>query len=57
MDPKDLAKGSQAGVKRFRILVIGNANAGKTTILDKVCHANGRNPEILGKRVRYMFWK
>jgi GTPase SAR1 family protein len=25
-------------VQRFRILVIGNANAGKTTILNKVCN-------------------
>ncbi|KAN0124046.1 hypothetical protein V8E52_002536, partial [Russula decolorans] len=31
--------------ERFRILVIGNANAGKTTILDKVCHARGRKPD------------
>lgn len=38
-------------VKRFRVLTMGNANAGKTTILDKVCHANGREPQIVGKRV------
>ncbi|KIL65054.1 hypothetical protein M378DRAFT_126079, partial [Amanita muscaria Koide BX008] len=31
-------------IERFRILVIGNANAGKTTILEKVCHARGRQP-------------
>ncbi|KAF8334501.1 hypothetical protein F5887DRAFT_990881 [Amanita rubescens] len=31
-------------IERFRILVIGNANAGKTTILKKVCHAQGREP-------------
>ncbi|KAF8508995.1 GTP-binding protein, partial [Hysterangium stoloniferum] len=31
--------------ERFRILVIGNANAGKTTILKKVCHAQGHKPK------------
>ncbi|KAF8514895.1 era-like GTP-binding protein [Hysterangium stoloniferum] len=34
-------------VQRFRILVIGNANAGKTTILEKVCHTQGRKPIYL----------
>jgi septin family protein len=33
--------------ERFRILIIGNANAGKTTILEKVCNANGRSPDFL----------
>ena len=45
----------EQSVERFRILVIGNANAGKTTILDKVCHAKGREPYCLdgkGDRVR-----
>ena len=40
--------------ERFRILIIGNANAGKTTILEKVCHARGLEPEFLdagGKKV------
>jgi GTP-binding protein EngB required for normal cell division len=41
--------------ERFRILVIGNANAGKTTILEKVCHARpGREPAFFnaeGKKV------
>jgi hypothetical protein len=32
--------------ERFRILIVGNANAGKTTILEKVCHATGREPEF-----------
>ena len=32
----------------FRILVIGRANAGKTTILEKVCGvAKGTNPIII----------
>lgn len=30
---------------RFRILIIGKANAGKTTILRKVCHTTD-DPEI-----------
>jgi hypothetical protein len=30
---------------RFRILIIGRANAGKTTILQKVCNTQ-ENPEI-----------
>ncbi|KAM6495045.1 hypothetical protein JOM56_009668 [Amanita muscaria] len=37
----------QLDIERFRILVIGNANAGKTTILEKVCHAQGRQPVCL----------
>jgi hypothetical protein len=44
-------------VERFRILVIGNANAGKTTILKNVCHARGRNPVYLddkGNEVRHV---
>ncbi|KAI0251028.1 hypothetical protein BJV78DRAFT_502167 [Lactifluus subvellereus] len=37
------------GIERFRILVIGNANAGKTTILKKVCHAKGRDPDCFDR--------
>jgi hypothetical protein len=47
----------EQAVDRFRILVIGNANAGKTTILDKVCHANGRKPDCFdtnGNKVRHV---
>jgi septin family protein len=39
---------------RFRILIIGRANAGKTTILQKVCNT-AEQPEIFdseGKKVR-----
>jgi septin family protein len=39
---------------RFRILVIGRANAGKTTILQKVCNTT-EEPEIYdakGEKVR-----
>jgi septin family protein len=39
---------------RFRVLIIGRANAGKTTILQKVCNTTER-PEIFdseGKKVR-----
>ncbi|KAG5635971.1 hypothetical protein H0H81_009517 [Sphagnurus paluster] len=35
-------------VHRFRILVIGRANAGKTTILQKVCNTTDQ-PEIFDK--------
>jgi hypothetical protein len=47
----------EQAVDRFRILVIGNANAGKTTILDKVCHAKGRKPDCFdtnGNKVRHV---
>ncbi|KAG1832878.1 hypothetical protein DFJ58DRAFT_822818 [Suillus subalutaceus] len=40
--------------KRFRILIIGRANAGKTTILQRVCKTR-ENPEIYnshGRKVR-----
>ena len=33
--------------ERFRVLIIGNANAGKTTILEKVCNAEGLDPVFL----------
>jgi GTPase SAR1 family protein len=42
--------------ERFRILIIGRANAGKTTILQKVCKAR-EIPEIFnstGEKVRNM---
>ena len=42
---------------RFRILVIGRANAGKTTILKKICDST-ENPEIYddkGNKVRLYF--
>jgi GTPase SAR1 family protein len=48
MAPEDITR-----IGRFRILVIGNANAGKTTILEKVCRAKGREPEVLGATVRH----
>jgi len=41
---------------RFRILIVGRANAGKTTILQKVCNTTD-HPEIYdtkGKKVRAM---
>ena len=43
---------------RFRILVIGRANAGKTTILKKICDST-QNPEIydgMGNRVRQLYF-
>ena len=45
-----------AKFEQFHILVIGQANAGKTTILRKVCNTTGEpiifNPD--GKKVKYM---
>ena len=41
---------------QFRILVIGRANAGKTTILHRLCNATG-DPTIFdpaGKKVKYV---
>jgi len=47
--------------RRFRVLIIGRANAGKTTILQRVCNTR-ENPEIYnsaGKKVRSIVggWK
>ena len=47
---------TRAKFKKFRILVIGRANAGKTTILRKVCNTTGE-PIIFdpdGKKVKCM---
>ncbi|KIK20986.1 hypothetical protein PISMIDRAFT_681814, partial [Pisolithus microcarpus 441] len=44
LDP-ELARKYMANIKRFRILVMGRANAGKTTILQRVCNTTD-NPEI-----------
>ena len=47
---------TRARFKHFRILVIGRANAGKTTILRNVCNTTGE-PIIFdpyGKKVKYM---
>ncbi|KAG2126206.1 hypothetical protein DEU56DRAFT_743145 [Suillus clintonianus] len=41
MDPSEIKR----KIVRFRILIIGRANAGKTTILKRVCKTN-ENPEI-----------
>jgi len=43
-------------IGRFRVLIVGRANAGKTTILQKVCNTTD-DPEIYdtkGKKVRAM---
>ncbi|KAG2335676.1 hypothetical protein BDR05DRAFT_920661 [Suillus weaverae] len=49
MDPSEIRK----KIRRFRILVIGRANAGKTTILQRFCNTR-ENPEIYnsaGKKI------
>jgi GTP-binding protein EngB required for normal cell division len=48
-DPKEAAK-LRAKYKHFRILVIGRANAGKTTLLKRVC--NSKEDPVYSK-VRY----
>jgi GTPase SAR1 family protein len=45
-------------IGRFRVLIIGRRNAGKTTILQKVCDTTD-NPEIYdteGRKVRSMIY-
>jgi ribosome biogenesis GTPase A len=49
IDPKEAAK-LRAKYKHFRILVIGRANAGKTTLLKRVC--NSKEDPVYNK-VRY----
>ncbi|KIK12540.1 hypothetical protein PISMIDRAFT_18665 [Pisolithus microcarpus 441] len=44
LDP-ELARKYMANIEQFRILVMGRANAGKTTILQRVCNTTD-NPEI-----------
>jgi GTPase SAR1 family protein len=39
------AQDVRGGFRRFRILVVGRANAGKTTLLQKVCNTTEK-PEI-----------
>jgi GTPase SAR1 family protein len=39
------AEGVRRKFKRFRILVVGRANAGKTTLLQKVCNTTEK-PQI-----------
>ncbi|KAG2037865.1 hypothetical protein BDR03DRAFT_863065 [Suillus americanus] len=51
MDPSNLRQ----RIERFRILIVGRANAGKTTILQRVCKTR-ENPEIYnsaGEKVRF----
>ncbi|KAF5378337.1 hypothetical protein D9615_008704 [Tricholomella constricta] len=47
--PADVAKRVRARAGRFRILIIGRANAGKTTILQKVCNTT-EDPEIFDSK-------
>ncbi|KAG2099548.1 uncharacterized protein F5147DRAFT_539210, partial [Suillus discolor] len=49
MDPSKIRE----KISRFRILIIGRVNAGKTTVLQRVCNTRD-NPEIYnsaGKKV------
>jgi GTPase SAR1 family protein len=50
MTPRQLKDSIQrAREERFRILIIGNANAGKTTILQKVTNTHSRQPVVLDR--------
>ena len=43
--------------KRFRVLIIGRRNAGKTTILEKMTGSEaGDKPEIRDKEGRLVVW-
>ncbi|KIN93024.1 hypothetical protein M404DRAFT_1009248 [Pisolithus tinctorius Marx 270] len=48
MDPEN-AKEYMAKIKKFRVLVMGRANAGKTTILQRVCNTVDK-PDIFDAR-------
>ena len=55
LDPAQVKKHFDR-IGRFRILVIGRSNAGKTTLLQRVCNTTGL-PEIFnaqGERVKYL---
>jgi len=50
MQPRDIKK----KIRRFRILVVGRANAGKTTLLRRVCNTID-DPEVFdgaGRKVK-----
>ncbi|KAF5383770.1 hypothetical protein D9615_003778 [Tricholomella constricta] len=47
--PADVAERLRKEAGRFRILIIGRANAGKTTILQKVCNTT-EDPEIFDSK-------
>jgi len=53
MQPQDIRE----KIGRFRILVVGRANAGKTTLLQRVCNTTD-NPEVFddaGNKVNTAF--
>ncbi|KAI5995105.1 hypothetical protein EDD15DRAFT_2529454 [Pisolithus albus] len=50
MDPK-MAREYMRNIERFRVLIIGRANAGKTTILQRVCNTV-EDPEIFDRHGR-----
>jgi len=54
MQPQDIRE----KIGRFRILVVGRANAGKTTLLQRVCNTT-ENPEVFdgaGNKVNTTFY-
>ena len=56
LDPSIAVKRHFDGFGRFRILVIGRSNSGKTTLLHRVCNTT-EAPEIYnskGEKVKYL---
>lgn len=54
---EELYEGLKKRARRFRVLIIGRANAGKTTILQKICNTTD-DPEIYnirGKKVSRLY--
>ena len=47
-DMKRRAENVRSLTKRFRVLIIGRANAGKTTILQRVCNTT-EQPKIFSR--------
>ena len=51
---KRRAKNLRSFTKRFRVLIIGRANAGKTTILQRVCNTT-EQPKIFNREGHEVF--
>jgi 50S ribosomal subunit-associated GTPase HflX len=48
------ARNIRGFTKRFRVLIIGRANAGKTTILQRLCNT-GEQPKIFDREGHEVF--
>jgi GTPase SAR1 family protein len=45
---------SRADYPRFRILIVGRTNAGKTTLVKRICNSS-ENPQVLTARGAMVF--